>query len=257
VASLLPEGSSLTAPTAVSPLRFGRLVVEWRLSPAEVSAPDLFSPRLDILPPPQRRLWDELGEVSPEFVLYDGTAIALYLGHHESADFDFLGDRALGSNELTLAVPLLRGGTVTQREPNMLSCVVDRGGFVKASFFGLPGVPRLRPRSVAPDNGLRVASLLDLAGMKASVVQMRAEAKDYVDIDAMLSDGRVDLPWALASARAIYGAQFNPQVTLKALSYFDDGDLPRLPQTSRDRLARAVAAVDLGHLPVVTASRGD
>jgi len=128
---------------------------------------------------------------------------------------------------------------------------------VKVSFFGLPGVPRLRPPSVAPDNGLRIASLLDLAGMKASVVQMRAEAKDYVDIDAILSDGRVDLPAALASARAIYGAQFNPQVTLKALSYFDDGDLPRLPQALRDRLARAVAAVDLDRLPVVTAPRGD
>jgi hypothetical protein len=58
-------------------LRFGWLVAEWRSSPAEVSVPDLFSPRLDILPPPQRRLWDELGEVPPEFVLYGGTAIAL------------------------------------------------------------------------------------------------------------------------------------------------------------------------------------
>jgi hypothetical protein len=219
--------------------------------------PDLFSPRLDILPAPQRRLWDELADVPPEFVLYGGTAIALYLGHRESADFDFFGDRALDANNLTLAIPFLEGATVTQREPNTLSWVVDRGGPVKVSFFGLPGVPRLRPPSVAPDNGLRVASLLDLAGMKASVVQMRAEAKDYVDIDAMLSDGRVDLPSALASASAIYGAQFNPQVTLKALSYFDDGDLPRLPQGLRDRLARAVAAVDLDHLPVVTASKGD
>ncbi len=219
--------------------------------------PNLFSTRLDILPPPQRRLWDELGEVPPEFVLYGGTAIALYLGHRESADFDFFGDRPLDANNLTLAIPFLEGATVTQREPNTLSCVVDRGGPVKVSFFGLPAVPRLRPPSVAPDNGLRVASLLDLAGMKASVVQMRAEAKDYVDIDAMLSDGRVDLPSALASARAIYGAQFNPQVTLKALSYFDDGDLPRLPQALRDRLARAVAAVDLDHLHVAAASRGD
>ena len=218
---------------------------------------DLFSPRLDILPPPQRRLWNELTEIPPEFVLYGGTAIAIHLGHRESADFDFFGDRPLDANNLTLAIPFLEGATVTQREPNTLSCIVDRGGPVKVSFFGPPGVPRLRPPSVAPDNGLRVASLLDLAGMKASVVQMRAEAKDYVDIDAMLSDGRVDLPSALASARAIYGAQFNPQVTLKALSYFEDGDLPRLPRPLRDRLARAVAVVDLDHLPVVTASKGD
>ena len=36
-----------------------------------------FMPRLDILPPPQRRLWDELAAVPAEFVLYGGTALAL------------------------------------------------------------------------------------------------------------------------------------------------------------------------------------
>ena len=38
-----------------------------------------FTPRLDILPPPQRR--DELAAVPMEFVLYGGTAFALNLGH--------------------------------------------------------------------------------------------------------------------------------------------------------------------------------
>jgi hypothetical protein len=117
-----------------------------------------------------------------------GPAIALHLGHRQSADFDFFGSRSLDSNHLTLAIPFLKGATVTQREPNTLSCVLDHDGPVQVSFFGLPEVPRLRPPSVALDNGLRIASLLDLAGMKASVVQMPAEAKDYVDIDAILAD---------------------------------------------------------------------
>jgi hypothetical protein len=34
-----------------------------------------FAPRLEILPPPQRRLWDELAAVPEEFVLYGGTAL--------------------------------------------------------------------------------------------------------------------------------------------------------------------------------------
>jgi hypothetical protein len=38
-------------------------------------------PRLDILPHAQRRLWSQMAKVSDEyFVLYGGTAIALYLG---------------------------------------------------------------------------------------------------------------------------------------------------------------------------------
>jgi hypothetical protein len=110
---------------------------------------------------------------------------------------------------------------------------------------------RLRPPLVAPGNGLRVTSLLDLAGTTASVVQMRAEAKDYLDIDALLMDGRIDLPTALGSARAIYGAQFNPQVTLKALCYFDDGNVGTLPEETKTRLLHAATAVDPDALPVI------
>jgi len=211
-----------------------------------------FSPRLDILPAPQRRLWGELAAVPPEFVLYGGTAIALHLGHRESVDFDFFGDRPLDPAWLVPAMPFLEGATVTQREPNAFTCLVERGGVVKLSFFGLPNLPRLLATLKAPDNGLQVASLLDLAGAKASVVQQRAEAKDYIDVDALLSCGDIDLPIALAAARAIHGPSFNPQATLKALCYFDDGNLNRLPQPVRDRLTKAVREVDLDRLPVVT-----
>lgn len=51
-----------------------------------------FSPRLDMLPQPQRRLWNELGTTPREFVLYGGTGLALRLGHRQSADFDFFSD---------------------------------------------------------------------------------------------------------------------------------------------------------------------
>lgn len=211
---------------------------------------DPFSPRLDILHPPQRRLWDELAEVPPEFVLYGGTAVALQLGHRGSVDFDFFGNRPLDAGRLVPAISFLANATVTQREPNAFSCNVDRGGVVKLSFFGLPWLSQLAPPLLAPDNGLHVASLLDLAGTKASLVQRRAEMKDYLDIDAMLTNGGLDLPTALAAARAIYGSQFNPQSTLKALSYFEDGNLRRLPQPVKDRLAQAARDVDLDRLPV-------
>ena len=210
-----------------------------------------FAPRLDILPPPQRRLWDELSDVPPEFVLYGGTALALHFGHRESVDFDFFGSKPLNPAQLIPALPFLENAIITQREPNTFSCTVDRGGVIKLSFFEVPGIPHLSPPLIAPDNGLQVASLLDLAGTKASVVQLRAEAKDYIDIDALLTDGRIDLPTALAAGRAIYGTQFNPQSTLKALSFFDDGNLHRLPQPLKDRLAKAAREVDLDLLPVI------
>jgi hypothetical protein len=214
-----------------------------------------FQPQLGILPAPQRRLWDELGTVPGEFVLYGGTALALHLGHRQSMDFDFFGNRAFEPGKLYAALPFLAGATITQQEPNTLSVNIERGGPVKVSFFGVPAIPRLRPPHIAPGNRLQIASLLDLAGTKAAVVQQRAEAKDYRDIDALLQDGRMDLPTALASARAIYGQKFNPQITLKALSFFGDGNLSRLPYDVQNRLARAAREVDLDRLPDLGLSR--
>ena len=216
-----------------------------------MAADGSFSPRLDILPSSQRRLWDELSAIPSEFVLYGGTALALRLGHRQSVDFDFFGRRRFQPRELTEGLPMLAGATITQQAPDTLSVIVDRGGPVRLSFFGVPRVTRVQPPDVAVGNGLRVASLLDLAGTKVSVVQQRAEAKDYLDIAAILTDGQVDLATALAAAGVIYGKQFNPLITLKALSFFEDGDLGRLSRSIKDLLAAAAARVDLTCLPDV------
>lgn len=146
-------------------------------------------------------------------------------------------------------MPFLKDARIVQREKNTLSAIVDRAGPVTVSFFGVPGLPRLAPPRVANDNGLQIASLIDLAGTKASVVQVRGEAKDYIDIAALMTYGKIDLSTALAAAQKLYGPSFNPEITLKALSYFEDGNLRSLPQSIKDRLAAAVREVDLEHLP--------
>jgi hypothetical protein len=68
-------------------------------------------------------------------------------------------------------------------------------------------------------------------------------------IDALITKGKVDLPLALSAAQRIYGSTFNPQITLKALSFFDDGDLRQLPDDMKLRLVTAARNVDLDHLP--------
>ena len=208
-----------------------------------------FSPHLDILPEAQRRLWRELAAVPEDFTLYGGTGLALHLGHRKSVDFDFFGRRAIDVASLEADIPFLEGATVVQREKNTLTAIVDRGQPVKVSFFGVPKLPRLAPPVISKDNGLKIASLIDLAGTKASVLQVRAEAKDYIDMDALIEIGGIGLPFALSAAQRLYGPSFNPEVTLKALSYFDDGNLHDLPTDMKFRLAGAVCKVDLQHLP--------
>jgi hypothetical protein len=208
-----------------------------------------FHPKFEYLPAAQRRLWNEFDTVPEEFVLYGGTALALHLGHRESVDFDFFCNRNFNPAQLRQKMPFLSVGQITRQEPNTLSVIIDRQGPVKVSFFGVPEIQRIKPPLISPDNGLQIASLLDLAGTKAAVVQQRAEAKDYLDIHAILQDGRIDLPTVLASACLIYGPTFNPQITLKALSFFGDGNLARLPHDVQERLAKAAREVDLDKLP--------
>lgn len=210
-----------------------------------------FIPRLDVLPGAQRRLWSELRALPRSFVLYGGTAIALHLGHRQSVDFDFFGRSHFDPDTLYESLSMLAGAQVLQKERNTLTCLVDRGGPVQLSFFGVPGLRRLSVPVVAADIGLQVASLLDLGGTKAAVVQKRAEAKDYMDLDALMQRGGLSLATMLAAGGAIYGSAFNPQITLKALCYFGDGNLGTIPEATRSRLIAAVRAVDLAALPTL------
>ncbi len=215
-------------------------------------ATEKFEPRMDILPKAQKSLWPEFADMPEEFTLYGGTAIALHLGHRESVDFDFFGAKEFDPIELAARLPFMKGATVTQSAPNTLGAVIDKKGIpVKISFFGLPGLPQLEKPHIVADTNLKIASLLDLAGMKAAVVQKRAEKKDYLDIDAILSSGRIGLLQALAAGQAIYGDAFSPQNSLKALCYFKDGNVHELSDDVKTRLVKAATEVDLGALPVI------
>lgn len=216
----------------------------------------MLEPRLDQLPPSQRSLWPALSEVPAGFVLYGGTALTLRLGHRLSEDFDLFANRSFQPDELEREVPFLQGSIRFQSSPNTLVSRVERPeGGTKVSFFGGLPLHRVKDPEAAADNGLPIASLLDLAATKVKVVQDRAEAKDYLDILRLLDEG-IELLSALAAARAVYGAVFNPLLSLKALSYFGDGDLGTLPEKVRTRLAAAAASVDPTRLPEISALPG-
>jgi Nucleotidyl transferase AbiEii toxin, Type IV TA system len=212
-------------------------------------------PHLETLPASQRRLWTELSAVPAGFVLYGGTALALRLGHRASEDFDFFSSQDFNPDALERQVTFLGDAQRLQSSPNTLVAIVERDGPVQVSFFGGLGLRRVRNPDPAENSDVLVASLLDLAATKVKVVQDRAEAKDYLDI-AMLLERGLDLAEVLGAAAAVYGRAFNPLLSLKALSYFADGDLPSLSEGLRSRLIGAVREVDPDRLPEVEARRG-
>lgn len=199
-------------------------------------------PRVEILPAAQRRLWAELGaQLPPCFVLYGGTALALRTGGRQSEDFDFFANDPIDAHRLASALPFLKGAGLIQAAPSTATFLVDREGPVKVSFFGGLSLGRVGEVSTCEDTGVRVASLLDLAAQKVRVVQVRAERKDYLDLMTLMTHG-IPLARALGAARALY-PEFAPLVSMKALSYFADGDLESLPTNVRRALSKAAEAV--------------
>jgi hypothetical protein len=220
-----------------------------------------FEPRLDILPESQRLLWPELDSVPTNFVLYGGTALALQLGHRVSDDFDFFSPTGFEPRELHSRLPFFADlapenpDVWVHWKPDNLEGFIDRGGIVKVAFFGgLDTLRRVEDPRPAAGSRVQVASLIDLAGMKMRVIQARASWKDYIDIHALALNG-IDLPLALAAAMAI-DRRFDPLHSIRALQFYGDGTLGRVPATIRADLTRWAASLDLAKLPTCAARGG-
>jgi Nucleotidyl transferase AbiEii toxin, Type IV TA system len=200
------------------------------------------SPKLSVLPEPQRRLWPELAQVPKHFVLYGGTAVALHFGHRRSLDFDFFTSEPVNAEELMRTLPFLRGAKPVQVTANTLDVEVTRGDVIKIQFLGGLSYRRVRDPEATDDRVMQVASPLDLLATKLRTIWMRSQAKDFLDIDELLQRG-VRLKDGLGAAYAVFGGEFNSHISLRGLSYFNDGDLPSLPKHVTERLMAAVDSV--------------
>jgi hypothetical protein len=204
---------------------------------------------LSILPPPQRTLWDVLvsqadGLRDGDYYLAGGTGLALQLGHRQSVDFDFFSQQ-----------PGLVEGTEAwlQQIPGYLTRDLERDTLhaevagVKLSFIGAYKYPLVAPTVDA--GGIRIAAPLDIGLMKLLAITHRATPRDYLDLAALLRSGW-SLPALLGASTRKYGVGFNPMVSLRALTAFDDleGELPTvldetLASTWKETLRQAVRGV--------------
>jgi hypothetical protein len=208
---------------------------------------------LSILPAPQRRLWPELANVPPHFVLYGGTAIALRFAHRISIDFDFFTSKTFDPFALRDSLGVLGEGEILQTASNTLTLTLRRGGEIKVSLFG--GISgRVEDPDETSDGVIRIASALDLLAHKLKVILQRAEARDYQDIATLLRSG-VALDRGLGAAAALFAPGFPVAECIKAVGYFNDIAEPqRLDERDRNQLLAAIGQLgkEVPEIPLIS-----
>ena len=153
---------------------------------------------------------------SGKFGLVGGTAIALYIGHRRSIDFDFFSLESF--NNLDIRRKLSKQIKIDQIIVNKVGefTIIING--VKITFYHYPF--KIDFESYFNDF-LKMPDLLILAAMKAYAVGMRAKWKDYVDLYFIMEKhhGAADI---IKKAKQIFKNEFNEKIFRVQLSYFKD-----------------------------------
>lgn len=167
------------------------------------------------------------------FYLVGGTALALWIGHRISVDFDFFSERELPLGLLQKvrrvfqAVPV----RVAYRVPGQLTIFL---GGIKTTFFHYPYpvVKRLGKHEDVP-----IATVFEIAAMKAFSIGKRLSYKDYIDWYFLLRERHVKLEQVIKLARKKFNGDFNARLFLGQLASISD--VPTLEiDFLRDKIGR-------------------
>jgi hypothetical protein len=111
------------------------------------------------------------------FRIVGGTAIALHIGHRKSVDIDFFTCEKVSKREIMLILRSMFPGTEFYITQHSISAEING---VRVELFDEWHTPFLEKPVIA--DGLRLASVPDLAAFKLDAIIERREKKDYIDL---------------------------------------------------------------------------
>lgn len=152
------------------------------------------------------------------FYMVGGTAIALYIGHRRSIDFDLFTSAPLNKTRIKGKLNQIPYNQVPIFEDvDQLHVLINE---VKITFFSFP-FPVKHPVKV--EALMNIPTLLSLAAMKAFALGRRAKWKDYVDLYFIMHQHH-SLKEICEEADEIFGQQFSEKLFRQQLAYHKDID---------------------------------
>lgn len=170
----------------------------------------------EILTEAQISLLPLVQKFKENFGLVGGTAIALYIGHRESIDFDMFSPEEFENKNLRGIISRSKIDIKILRNRTDELTFVTNG--VQMTFFRYPFPIEY---SESFEDVARVPTLLTLAAMKAFALGQRSKWKDYVDLYFILRDFH-SLDDISQKGRDLFAGEFNAKLFREQLSYFDD-----------------------------------
>ena len=152
--------------------------------------------------------------------LVGGTALALQLGHRKSIDLDFFGTVDCEAEYLWESIAGIASLTILKESPHIHIYIVD-GIKVDIVNYKYPWLD-----DVILEQGLRLASVSDIAAMKITAIIGRGTKKDFIDIAFLLHH------FSLEEILHFYAAKYNDSsvfMAMKSLAYFDDAEADPMP----------------------------
>lgn len=159
--------------------------------------------------------------VLSELRLVGGTALALQYGHRSSIDLDLFGKIDIDGYELQSI--LSKYGTLkVENETKIIhQYYIDN---IKVDVVNYPFE---WISDVIEDNGVRLASPIDIAAMKVNAIEGRGTKKDFIDMYMLLQH------YSLEEIIAFYQQKYPNHSTfraLRSLTYFEDAEDQFMPQ---------------------------
>lgn len=172
----------------------------------------------EILTKEQEELLPLLKKFSRTFGIVGGTAIALYIGHRRSIDFDLFSLREF--HMYSIRKKITKSHTIER-------VVTDRTGqytvLIRGVRFTFFHYPYRIAFSKKFDDYFKMPSLLTLAAMKVHALGQRAKWKDYVDLYFIIKNF-YSIDMIVKKAKSIFGNEFNEKLLRTQLAYFQDID---------------------------------
>ena len=198
----------------------------------------------EILTEDQIKLLPLIKKFKRSFFMVGGTAIALYLGHRRSIDFDLFTKSKIKRKVLEDRIKIngFRFKTLHQTPQEWTFFI----GEVKITFYQF-----LHPvqAKVNFDDIIKIPSLVDLAAMKAYTLGERVKWKDYVDL-YFIFQSRISLKSVADKADQIFGEGFNEKLFREQLTYYEDINYEEeveylVPEPSKEEIKKYLTSIAL------------